>query len=236
MFDLFWAPALNANRAAKLVEYQMDAPEEFDRAMAEGSIWLTPHYGNFEWTAYCMGLRGVKFHVIAQDFQNPSLTPVITKLRESSGHTVIPQHGAMLKFLRQLKRGGHAAFLPDLTVPPSKAATVIECFGLKASVTLLHAVLVQRTKRPVVPGLAIPLERGRWRLRALAAGGLDFQAMNMQEIAQACWDLFEAEICENPAPWLWMYKHWRYRPRGEEGEKYPAYANHSKAFDRLVGG
>ena len=47
----------------------------------------------------------------------------------------------------------------------------------------------------------------------LTAGRERFPAdASFQEMAQACWDQFEPFVRANPAPWLWMYKHWRYRP------------------------
>jgi hypothetical protein len=52
------------------------------------------------------------------------------------------------------------------------------------------------------------------------------------EIAQLCWDTFEPVIRRNPAPWLWMYKHWRFRP-AESERKYPFYANESVQFEKL---
>ena len=40
--------------------------------------------------------------------------------------------------------------------------------------------------------------------------------MNLQQIAQACWNSFEPYVRKNPAPWLWMYKLWRYCPANAE--------------------
>ncbi|MEM9481966.1 MAG: lysophospholipid acyltransferase family protein [Verrucomicrobiota bacterium] len=232
MIDLFWSPRLDQEKAAALIRYDEKEFAPFDETVKDGAILLTPHYGNFEWIAYGMGFRGHQFCIIAQDFKNGRLTEIFSQLRSGSGHEVIRQEGAMLKLMRQLKKGGLAAFLPDLTVKPSQAATVIECFGLKASVTLLHAVLAQRTRKPMYGGVAVPQPDGTYLMRGISDFGIE-EDDSLQVIAQKCWDKFEPIIRENPAPWLWMYKHWRYRPRGDEGEKYPTYANYSKAFDRL---
>jgi hypothetical protein len=51
-----------------------------------------------------------------------------------------------------------------------------------------------------------------------------------QEITQACWNQFEPIIRENPDYWLWVYKHWRYRP-STAVNTYPFYANRSTQFD-----
>jgi hypothetical protein len=55
-----------------------------------------------------------------------------------------------------------------------------------------------------------------------------------QEMAQACWDRFEPVVRANPAPWLWMYKHWRYRPAAADAADYPFYANVSPVFEQRL--
>jgi Bacterial lipid A biosynthesis acyltransferase len=57
---------------------------------------------------------------------------------------------------------------------------------------------------------------------------------SLQEMAQACWDQFEPVVRKNPAPWLWMYKHWRYRPLAANLAAYPFYANISEDFERRL--
>jgi hypothetical protein len=57
--------------------------------------------------------------------------------------------------------------------------------------------------------------------------------MTHQQIAQACWDSFEPYVRKNPAPWLWMYKHWRYRPAKAQ-RPYPFYANFFRPFEELL--
>ena len=57
--------------------------------------------------------------------------------------------------------------------------------------------------------------------------------MTSQQIAQACWDSFEPYVRKNPGPWLWMYKHWRYRPTGAD-RPYPVYSHIYEDFDDLL--
>jgi hypothetical protein len=39
---------------------------------------------------------------------------------------------------------------------------------------------------------------------------------------------------EKSRPWLWMYKHWRYRPLAANLAAYPFYANISEDFERRL--
>ena len=122
--------------------------------------------------------------------------------------------------------------LVDLTVPPSQGAVAINCFGLQTSVTSAHAWLHERTGVPIVPAHTEPLPKGRYRLvfhpKIETTAG-----MTLQQVAQACWDSFEPYVRKNPAPWLWMYKHWRYRPAHPD-RPYPFYANFYRPFEKML--
>lgn len=229
--DQFWSRRLNAENWEHFLDLEIEDAKAFEKARETGAIWVTPHYGNFEWIALLMGFRGYRFTIVAQDFKNSSLTELYKKNREVSGHEVIPQRGAIRRLLQSLRNGGHAAFLTDLTIKPSKPATIIECFGRKTCVTAIHAELMKRTGLQVIPGICIPRDDGTYLLRGftpLHFGPED----NDQTIAQACWNVFEPLIWENPAPWLWMYKHWRYLPENET-LPYPSYARKSAPFEQV---
>jgi lauroyl/myristoyl acyltransferase len=122
--------------------------------------------------------------------------------------------------------------LVDLTVPPSQAAVAIGCFGLKTSVTSAHAWLHERTGVPIIPAHCEPLPDGRYRI--IFHPKIDHTAgMTHQQIAQACWNSFQPYVRKNPAPWLWMYKHWRYRPANAK-RPYPFYANVLGPFEKIL--
>lgn len=232
LIDQFWSRRLTAENYLDYCDIEMDDPDAIERARGTGAIWVTPHYSNFEWIALIMGFRGYRFTIIAQDFKNPLLTGIFRRNREVSGHQVIPQQRALIRLLKNLSSGGHAAFLTDLTIRPGRAATIIRCLGHETCVTALHAELMRRTRLPVIPGICIPLPGGRYRMRGLKP--LDITPdMTDREIAQACWDAFEPFIREHPAPWLWMYKHWRYLP-ADPDRAYPPYATRSPKYDRLA--
>jgi lauroyl/myristoyl acyltransferase len=137
-----------------------------------------------------------------------------------------------MRLYKVLRRKGRTALLVDLTVPPTQGAVAIDCFGLKASVTSAHAWLHERTSVPIVPAHCEPLPGGRYRL-VFHPKITNTPRMTHQEIAQACWDSFEPYVRKNPAPWLWMYKHWRYRPANPD-RPYPFYANFYRPFENMV--
>ncbi len=231
--DLFWSPALTATNWQQHVSIRIHDPKAEAQARETGGVWVTPHFGNFEFVSLIWGFRGVPFTVVAQDFKNPEITAIFKRLREHSGHNVISQESAILKLMKALKRRGHAGLLTDLNIAPGKAATVIECFGLKTCVPTLHVELALRLDLSIMTGVCLPLPDGRYEVNIYEAIKPNPDD-NVTALTQRVWDHFEKAIRANPEYWLWMYKHWRYLPGLERDSRYPAYANPSLAFMELA--
>lgn len=230
MLDLFWSPRLTAQNFPHYME--MEGLDRLRAETAPGGILIAAlfHYGNFEWLGLGLGWVGFPGAVVTEEFRNPLLTGFFQQLRDQSGHKTFPREGAIVRLYKALRRGQPVGLLVDTTVQPGHPSVVIECFGLKTIVTVAHAWLQERTGRPLVPMHCDALPGGRYRGFIHPKLHLKPGATH-QEIAQACWDAFEAVLRKNPAPWLWMYKHWRYKPSG--AANYPFYAQESWAFDQI---
>ena len=88
------------------------------------------HYSNFEWLSLACGFLDLKGTIISQEFKNSSLDPIFKRLREQSGHELVPRERGIMRLYKVLRRKGRTALLVDLTVPPSQGAVAIDCFGL----------------------------------------------------------------------------------------------------------
>ena len=235
-FDLFWSSKLTKDNWQDYFDVFIPEPEIEEQARQTGGVWVTPHFGNFEMVSQVWGFRGFPFTVVAQDFKNPAVTRVFKRLREQSGHTLIPQDGAMIKLIKTLKRKGHAGMLTDLNIVPGKSAAAIQCFGLWTCVPTLHVELAKRLGLSIITGVCRPLPKGRYEARLFEA----FQPKpedDTRELTQRVWDDFEGSIREHPECWLWMYKHWRYRPTDDVtwiDKRYPSYSNAYEAFMDMV--
>lgn len=232
--EFFWSPRLSTDRWDQWFEFVWDSPEAAHACLHGECLFATAHFGNFEWLSIGRALRSQPCMIIAQDFKNPPLTDIFRRLRSlNDRQTIIPQEGAMLRLFKHLKKGGAAAALVDLNVTPDQSAVPIRVFDRFVSVSILHCAIAARTGRPLVPALAIPGPDGRWQLRF-------FQPFTVaptdspQEVAQRCWNVFEPIVRQHPDCWMWMYKHWRHLPENTPAHTYPAYANRSRKFDRLL--
>ncbi len=228
MLDLLWSPRLNEKNFRRYIEVN-----NYPTTPDESAIIACYHYSNFEWFSLACGYGGRKATILAQEFKNALLDPVFRRWRERSGHAFTARTGGILRLYKVLRRGGNTALLVDLTIRPGPAAVAINCFGLKTSVTGAHAWLHQRSGAALVPAYCEPLGRGRYRVVFHPRIQLPQEA-TLRQLAQACWDSIEPVIRRNPAPWLWMYKHWRYRPASPDGRRYPFYSRANAGFDRML--
>lgn len=231
MVDLFWSPALvRPENRHWLRTTGWEVLNERAARERRGVIYVSLHAGNWEWSSLACGFGGPGAIAVAEHFKNPGLDAIFKNLREVTGQTIIPQENSMLRMLRTVKRGGRTAFLCDLSVPPSQAATIVRAFGLEMSASILHAVLAQRADAIVACVDTYPQRDGsceaRLSILECPAGA------TLREIAQACWDHFEPRLLREPGLWMWAYKHFRYRP-GNGKAAYPFYANAWSAFDQL---
>ena len=233
MLDLFWAGALSAANFRDFMKV-----EGFDELRARldrerrGAVFMCVHQGNWEWASLACGFLGFGNTVVAENFKNPRLTAIFSQLRQISGQKIVAQENSILRLLKIAKRGGATGMLIDLNLSPTQAATVIEGFGMKMCVPLLHAVLAQRAGALLVPVETQPQADGTCRI--IAHPAIDFPAdASLATIAQCCWDAFEPILRARPELWLWPYKHFRFRPR-DAARAYPAYANDSPKFEKLL--
>jgi KDO2-lipid IV(A) lauroyltransferase len=232
IFDLFWTPRLTPENFWRYAEFENLERLRAEIAPSNRCIFAVFHYGNFEWLSPGVAWAGMPTSVVTQEFKNPLLDDIFRRLREHAGHTSVPRNKAIVRLYKTLRNHGRAALLVDTTLAPHHPTVVIDCFGLKTIVTVAHAWLYEKSGAPLIPIYCEPRPDGRWRIVAQSKI-IPPAGATHQEIAQACWNAFEPVVRQNPAPWLWMYKHWRYKPVASE-RRYPFYAQESPFFEQVA--
>jgi KDO2-lipid IV(A) lauroyltransferase len=233
MFDLFWTPRLTPENFWRYAEFENLERFRAEIAPTNSCIFAVFHYGNFEWLRAPIAWAGLPTDLVMQEFKNPYLDDIFRRLRDREGHTTVPRSKAIVRLYKTLRKKGRVAIFVDTTLPPHHPTVVIDCFGMKTIVTVAHSWLYEKTGAPLIPIYCEPLPDGRWRVVTLPKIQIAPSATH-QEIAQACWDAFEPIVRQNPAPWLWMYKHWRYKPIAAP-RPYPFYAQESPFFEQIAG-
>src|SRR6266404_8461282 len=118
MLDFLWSPRLTRENFSRYIEL-----ENFDETAhgtgPERSVMIACyHYSNFEWLSLACGFLDLTGTIIAQEFKNSLLDPIFKKIREQSGHELIPRERGIVRLYKVLRRKRRTALLVDLTVPP----------------------------------------------------------------------------------------------------------------------
>src|SRR5438093_11346718 len=232
MVDLLWSPRLTQENFSHYIELENFEETARDTGPERSLMIACYHYSNFEWLSLACGFLDLKGTIISQEFKNSLLDPIFKTLREQSGHELVPRERGIIRLYKVLRRKGRTALLVDLTLPPSLGAVAVDCFVLKTSVTSASGWLHEQTGAPIIPAHCEPLPDGRYRL-VFHPNIAHTADMTHPQIAHACWHSFEPYVRANPAPWLWMYKHWRYLPAKPE-RPYPFYSNFYRPFEDMV--
>ena len=180
------------------------------------------HIGNWEWFGLAWAMKGIIGDAVAQQIKNKRVDAFIRKKREALGHRLLyAEHGARPLF-RSLKDGRVVGMLVDLNMPRERGGDWLKFFGRPVLSTLAAPALARRTGAALVVTYAIRQPDGRYRIF--------FQEIEVNDsktdavIAQEILNLAEAAIRKNPDQWIWMYKRWKFRPRGSNPEEFPYYA------------
>jgi KDO2-lipid IV(A) lauroyltransferase len=213
LFDLFWFRSISVETVNQWVQFEGEEYHLDELKTSTGGVFVTPHYGIFEWTSLAVGYHGLKLNIVAQDFSNPLLTRLFKKAREYSGHRVLSRDGAMLKILRAVRGGQNVAILPDLNIRHQGISTSIRMFGAPACLTSVHTEVARRCGVPIILAVCEPLPDGRAKLKIIDVLRIphDLDAKGVNQVTQLIWDRFEEAIRRKPELWLWMYTHWRYQ-------------------------
>src|ERR671919_2533079 len=164
MVDLLWSPRLTRQNLSRYVEFQNFEETSRGTGPERSAIVACCHYSNFEWLSLACGLLDFKNAILAQEFKNSLLNPIFTKIREQSGHEIMPRERGLVRLYKVLRRKGRIALLVDLTVRPRQGGVAIDCLGLKKSVPSAHAWLHERTGAPIIPAHCESLPDGRYRV------------------------------------------------------------------------
>ena len=209
--ELFRALSHDPTDALLRVETEGAAIAKESVASGRGVCFMTAHLGNWEWAALGTGALGISSGVVARPLDNPLLDVILTRLRSSTGNTVIEKRDAPRAMLRALRSGGSVGILNDQHAHPPDAVTA-PFFGRPAATSSALARLADRTEALVVPAYAIRVAPARWRLTfepALDVRTLSREERGVERLTARLNGILEEMIRRNPEQWLWLHNRWR---------------------------
>jgi len=226
MLDVFW---FSKNPEKRILEYVETDPSFEPFFLAKANICIAAHFGNWELMPQFLALQGGDVSAIAATVKNKAVDRILTKRREKTGQTIIPQKGALRTLIARLRKNGKVGFALDQNTSEKEGGRAVDFLGLPMLVSTAPAALAYRTGTEILFAFCMPLPNGKYRL--YSTGALQPPAFDKErdadhealELTQQIQDTLSAEIRAHPEYWLWSYRHWRRTSGKTYPSNYPDY-------------
>ena len=173
-------------------------------------IFATAHMGNWDLGGVACKLAGLPVFSIARRQKNPLTDELLNKMRNATGMEVVLNDSRVLQnVVRQLKKGGVLAILPD--VRSRTEALAIDFLGGKANLGAGAALFAQMAHCPIYP---VALIRNGWTRHDYKVFDPIFpdpaadKKEDWQRMMQQLVSIFDAEIHARPEQYFWFNKRW----------------------------
>ncbi|MHB8577205.1 MAG: lysophospholipid acyltransferase family protein [Dehalococcoidia bacterium] len=209
--DFMRQPSLNdaylVGRVGMLYWQQLDAI----LAQGKGCILVLMHFGNWDYGAAAVALRGYPFNAIAEAQGTGRLNAEIFAARSKRGMRLIPMERAATGIIRAMRRGELLAILIDR--PLTAGGVEVEFFGARTRVPEGPARIALRTGAKVVPVSVLRISRRDDRMRAVADLSIEHPATgdreaDVQILTQAILASQEGIIRRHPDQWYMFRQMW----------------------------
>lgn len=224
LLDILWMAKQPRERLLSLIAEEGRENADRVRADGRGVVYVTGHFGNWEFYGVAFGWLGEPVGVVARPLDNPALEARLTAFRTRSGNTVISKRRALQDILRLLRQGAGVAILVDQNVQ-EQDGIFVEFFGRPAATTTVAAALAVKTGCALLPVHCEALPDGRYKFvygRPLEWTATGNRQDDIARLTQALTTVIEGWVRERPEQWLWMHRRWKTQPR--PGAEAPAAA------------
>ncbi|MBK6291647.1 MAG: hypothetical protein KA339_04225 [Candidatus Kapabacteria bacterium] len=209
--ELLATPALSKTDLPSLVKIPgFDAVLERHRA-GKPSIFLSAHYGNWEYLAMTAGIMlDAPVTIVVHPQSNAAADRFLNAYRTRFGNVVVPMGEAARPLVKALSSGGVVAFLVDQHGHIDKDPW-IEFFGRSTPTYEAPAALALKYNAPIFYAFAERLADGSYNapIRELPMHDLENTKEGIIELTKRHVQKLEDVILQRPELWSWQHRRWR---------------------------
>ncbi|MDP7743023.1 MAG: lysophospholipid acyltransferase family protein [Lentisphaeria bacterium] len=192
-----------------------------------GSIFLTPHLGNWEFANLTLNAHGLHMTSVYAKINNPYVERTIVSGRTRFGGGLITERGAAKAIMRLLRGGQTVGLLIDQNTRPRHGGIFVDFFSLPVPVSRAPATFARKAGASVIVLCCVRDDRDRLHFKAatLPRPGAEYESDEalITDINRQT----ETWIRRCPDQYLWLYRRWLYRPEDIDAAtraKYPFYS------------
>ncbi len=217
LLEVLYIPALTPEKLERWVTIENLHYLTEAMSAGHGTVLLTAHFGNWEWTAARLVQAGFPLAAIAETQPNPGLDQLLNEYRAMVGLAPYARGNALVAAMKALKSGHILGFVAD---QDAKASGVfVNFFGRPASTPQGPAVFAQRCGAPVVPAFIVrqPRRGHRILLSPPIYGNPDNDpAREILALTAQMTEVMEERIRRYPDHWWWFQRRWITDPKTGE--------------------
>ncbi|MBI2095481.1 MAG: mitochondrial fission ELM1 family protein [Candidatus Omnitrophica bacterium] len=212
--DLLKLPDLNRRTAERLVEFR--GLDRIRPSLEEGKgvIFLTAHFGSWEFLNGLAGLTGYPLVGLARAQKHPRSNRFLNSLRSCHGNQVIEKGIPVREILKALRAGRVVGILGDQDA--GKNGVFVNFFGRQSSSPNGVAAFSAKTGAAVFPVFIFRTGLTSHRVEVEAPirvpEALAGEAAGERAMLQSFADTLEAKIRRSPEQWLWAHRRWKSTP------------------------
>jgi len=176
----------------------------------KGVIGLTAHFGNWEYSAAVLSVKGYPLNAIGADQRDPRITDLIVSLRAACGVKTISKGFDLKGAIRCLREGEILGVLLDQDFGDN--GIVVPFMGVPASTPFGPVKMAHRIGSAVVPMFIVRRPDGihhdLYILPALGDAGGEPFGKDVEASLTLCNDVLSEWIIRYPGHWMWLYPRW----------------------------
>ncbi len=177
----------------------------------QGTVLITPHFGNWELSQILSAIVGKPMYVLARQQKHSQLDDFLNELRTAHGSITIHKGSGVRDLIRTLRKGGMVGVLGDLS--GGRSGNTVRFFGRKTTAPSGIFEIAKRTNSTILPCFMVRLEGPRHRVfieKPFPLVSTGNEEKDIKKTVQNYYDLLETWITKCPEQWFWMYKRWKY--------------------------
>jgi lauroyl/myristoyl acyltransferase len=159
--DTLRIPHMSVKMLMEIVD--LEGWDRLETAVAEnkGLILVSAHLGNFDFVGQIVVAHGYKMTIPVERMKPERLFRFLVAQRASRGINIVPLERGPRELMRAVRAGDIAGLTADRVV--AGRGVRVEFFGRQASMPRGPASLARHTGAPLLVGIAVRGERGRFR-------------------------------------------------------------------------
>jgi Kdo2-lipid IVA lauroyltransferase/acyltransferase len=200
------------------------------RAENKGIIFLTGHFGNYEWLGGYIGHNLAELHIIEQRIKNPRVHDFLQTTRSKIGARLLDRRESSRKGIKLLLAKKNLGIVADQDARGK--GIFVDFFNIPSSTAAGAAYFHLRTGAPIIFCLCRRIRWGEFELHFERLPDFSAKPINDQNlylITQLHTSLLENWVRRFPGQYFWTHRRWKTCPTAAQWAQYRRHKQENEA-------